>query len=64
VLTHEPLQSHIWGGKGVGSQGDGSAQLLARSQEDQQAVVEIVERDLGMACLTMTVPSRTNIGSQ
>jgi galactokinase len=62
VLNYEPLQSHTWGGKGVGSQGDGSAQLLARSAEDQQAVVEIVERDLGMTCLKVTFPSRTDPG--
>jgi galactokinase len=49
------LKPHIWGGKGVGSQGDGTAQLIARSSADQQAVVEIVERDLGMHCLTLTL---------
>ncbi|MGD8904337.1 MAG: GHMP kinase [Anaerolineae bacterium] len=64
VLTYEPLRKHIWGGKGVGSQGDGSAQLLARSPKDQQAAVEIIERDLGMACLKMTLPGRTSLGPQ
>jgi hypothetical protein len=53
VLNYESLQPHVWGGKGVGSQGDGTAQFLARSEDDQQTVVEIVERDLGMRCLTM-----------
>ena len=55
VLSYPPLQPHIWGGKGVGSQGDGTAQLLARSQADQQAVIEIIERDLEMPCLQLTV---------
>lgn len=55
VLSYEPLKPHIWGGKGVGSQGDGTAQFLARSEADQQAVVEIIERDLGMQCLTITL---------
>ncbi len=55
VLQYEPLQPHIWGGKGVGSQGDGTAQFLARSAEDQQAVIEIIERDLEMPCLTLTL---------
>ncbi|MFN2242977.1 MAG: sugar phosphate nucleotidyltransferase [Anaerolineae bacterium] len=55
VLGHEPLVPHIWEGKGVGSQGDGSAQFVARSAQDQQAVVEIVERDLGMPCLKVTM---------
>lgn len=55
VLSYPPLQPHIWGGKGVGSQGDGTAQLLARSQADQQAVIEIIERDLQMSCLQLTI---------
>lgn len=55
VLAYEPLKPHIWGGKGVGSQGDGTAQFLARSAADQQAVVEIIERDLGMECHTLTL---------
>jgi UTP-glucose-1-phosphate uridylyltransferase/mevalonate kinase len=55
ILSHAPLKPHIWGGKGVGSQGDGTAQLLARSASDQKAVVEIVERDLQMSCLPLTL---------
>jgi UTP-glucose-1-phosphate uridylyltransferase/mevalonate kinase len=55
VLSHEPLKSHIWGCKGVGSQGDGTAQFLARSETDQQAVIEIIERDLEMPCLALTI---------
>ncbi len=55
VLAHEPLGPHIWGGKGVGSQGDGSAQFVARSARDQQAVVEILERDLGLTGLSLTL---------
>jgi len=55
VLNYEPLNPHIWGGKGVGSQGDGTAQFIARSEADQQAVIEIIERDLGMPCLTLTM---------
>ncbi|HUV26312.1 MAG: sugar phosphate nucleotidyltransferase [Anaerolineales bacterium] len=55
VLEHEPLKPHIWGGKGVGSQGDGTAQFIARSLADQQAVIEILERDLGVECLELTL---------
>ncbi len=57
VLNYEPLQPHIWGGKGVGSQGDGTAQFICRSEADQQAVIEIIERDLGMECLKLTLSS-------
>jgi len=55
VLAHAPLQPHVFGGKGVGSQGDGSAQFIARSAADQQAVVEILDRDLGLSGLTLTL---------
>jgi UTP-glucose-1-phosphate uridylyltransferase/mevalonate kinase len=55
VLAYGPIQAHVFGGKGVGSQGDGSAQLVARSADDQRAVVEILEGDLGVSCLTLTL---------
>jgi len=55
LLDYEPLKPHIWGGKGVGSQGDGSAQFIARSQTDQQAVVEILHRDLGLSAYPLTL---------
>jgi UTP-glucose-1-phosphate uridylyltransferase/mevalonate kinase len=55
ILSYQPLKPHIWGGKGVGSQGDGTAQLIARSASDQKTVVEIVERDLKMSCLPLTL---------
>jgi UTP-glucose-1-phosphate uridylyltransferase/mevalonate kinase len=55
TLDYEPLKPHIWGGKGVGSQGDGTAQFIARSEADQKAVVHILERDLKMSCLPLTI---------
>jgi len=61
VLEYEPIQQHIWGGKGVGSQGDGTAQFLARSEADQQAVIDIIERELGMPCLKLTISSGTKV---
>lgn len=60
VINYEPLKPHIWGGKGVGSQGDGTAQFLARSQDDQQAIIQIIERDLKMPCMELTL----NVGSK
>jgi len=55
VLDQEGLRPHIWGGKGVGSQGDGTAQFITRSEADQKAVIEILERDFGMSCLTLSL---------
>ncbi|MGB7539279.1 MAG: sugar phosphate nucleotidyltransferase [Anaerolineales bacterium] len=59
TLAHKPFEQHIWGGKGVGSQGDGTAQFIARSEKDQQAVIEILARDLHLAGLALTMrPTR------
>lgn len=55
VLGHAPLAPHIWGGKGVGSQGDGTAQLVARSPADQEEAIRILQRDLGLTALTLTL---------
>jgi UTP-glucose-1-phosphate uridylyltransferase/mevalonate kinase len=55
ILKDERLEPYMVGGKGVGSQGDGSAQFLTRSQEDQQALIEIIERDFRMPCLKLTL---------
>ncbi len=48
TLRYPKLQPHIYGGKGVGSQGDGSALFIARSKEDQQTVAGILRDELGM----------------
>ena len=40
VLQDPNIQPWIWGGKGVGSHGDGSVQFLARSAEDQQQLID------------------------
>ncbi|MGD0174060.1 MAG: sugar phosphate nucleotidyltransferase, partial [Anaerolineales bacterium] len=55
ILSYPPLAPHIWGGKGVGSQGDGTAQFMARSAEDQQAVIGILEKDLHLSTLALTI---------
>ena len=57
VLNYEPIQPYILGGKGVGSQGDGSAQFIVKDRESQQKVIEIIERDLKMSCLKLVIES-------
>ncbi len=61
VLSHKSLQPYIWGGKGVGSQGDGTAQFLTRSAADQQTVIDILERDLHLSCLKLTLSSGSKV---
>lgn len=54
VLSHASIASLIYGGKGVGSQGDGSAQFVACDEVSQTKVCEILERELHVDCLKLT----------
>lgn len=56
LLSCKELQKHVWGGKGVGSQGDGTAQLVARSPQDRLAAIAIIERRFPkMKCFPLTI---------
>jgi UTP-glucose-1-phosphate uridylyltransferase/mevalonate kinase len=55
VLSYEPIQPYVLGGKGVGSQGDGSAQFIVKDELAQQRVIEILERDLKLTCLKLDI---------
>ena len=55
VLDYDPIQPYILGGKGVGSQGDGTAQFIVKDQESQAKAIEIIERDLKMSCLKLVI---------
>ena len=57
LLAYEPIQPYILGGKGVGSQGDGTAQFLVKDSAAQDAVIEIIERDLNMSCMKLNIES-------
>ena len=61
VLNYEPIQPYIWGGKGVGSQGDGSAQFIVKDEESQSRVIEIIERDLQMSCLKLVIEASRDV---
>ena len=55
VLAHPGLAPHVLGGKGVGSQGDGSVQFLARDEQSREAAITILAEELGLSCLRLTV---------
>ena len=54
VLQDPAIQPMVWGGKGVGSHGDGSVQFLARSEEDQQKLVTYLN-DKGLKAYSLTL---------
>jgi UTP-glucose-1-phosphate uridylyltransferase/mevalonate kinase len=57
LLVYEPIQPFVLGGKGVGSQGDGTAQFLVKDADAQHRVIEIIERDLKMPCMKLDIES-------
>ena len=54
VLQDPVIKPLVWGGKGVGSHGDGSVQFLARSEEAQQQVADYLNTH-GMKAYTLTL---------
>ena len=55
MLDYEPIQPYTFGGKGVGSQGDGSAQFIAKDKVSQQKIIDILQSELKMSCLKLTL---------
>ena len=55
AVLHDPqIQPLVWGGKGVGSHGDGSVQFLARSEAAQQQLVDYLNAQ-GLKAYSLTL---------
>jgi len=59
VLAHPAVAELGWGAKGVGSQGDGSAQIVCRGEAEQAALGERLAGTLGVRCLPLTLRPET-----
>ena len=60
VLAHPAARELAWGGKGVGSQGDGSAQFVCRGPAERDALAQRLAADGAVTCLPLTItPSPT-----
>lgn len=55
VLNDSKIQDWIYGAKGVGSQGDGTVQLLAKNKECQMKVVEYLNKERHMEAFAFTL---------
>lgn len=55
VLAHQAVRELAWGGKGVGSQGDGCAQIVTRGASQRDQLAERLESELGVRCLALTL---------
>lgn len=54
VLSDETIRSLTYGGKGVGSQGDGTVQFLAKNEDCRQKLISYLE-SMGMNAFSLTV---------
>ena len=62
ILNYQSIQPYILGGKGVGSQGDGTAQFIVKDEESQHKVIEIIERDFPqMQSLKLTLHAKRTV---
>jgi len=60
VLALHSIAEHVWGGKGVGSQGDGTAQFVARGAADRDAAMtKIADAFPQMQCFPLSIAPRT-----
>jgi len=60
VLAHPALRELAHGAKGVGSQGDGCAQIVTRGPEERTRLAARLERDLDVRCWPLT-PGATRV---
>ena len=56
VIGMPEIQDFVWGGKGVGSGGDGTAQLVCKSEQDQRKTKKILE-EKGYECFELNIKS-------
>lgn len=60
VLEDPEIKKLTYGAKGVGSQGDGSVQFLARNEESAYRLQEYLKKENGMPSFTLTIkPGQT-----
>ena len=59
ILSDETLKEWIYGAKGVGSQGDGTVQILAKNKKCQNNIVEYLNKEKNLNAFTLTLsPSK------
>lgn len=55
VLDDPQVRAMSWGGKGIGAQGDGSAQIVARHPEAQKVLIEHFSETYSMPAFNLTI---------
>ena len=61
VLDDPRVRELSYGGKGVGSQGDGAVQLLAKDKPCQEKLAKYLKHERNMDAYTLTLPPRYSV---
>lgn len=61
TLRDEYIRTLTYGGKGVGSQGDGTVQFLAKDADTQRELVRYLEQDKGMHAYPLTLKPKSAV---
>ncbi len=59
ILANRTVRSLTWGGKGVGSQGDGTAQFICRGPQEREELRAALETETGVECYFLTIEPNT-----
>lgn len=57
LLNDDLVRRHTWGGKGVGSQGDGAAQVVCRDADAQRELAQALPARAAVDCLPLILDS-------
>lgn len=60
LLKDDYVKSISLGGKGVGSQGDGSAQFIVENEQKQQELIDYIENELKLKAYSLKIKKNTN----
>lgn len=61
TLNDENIKKLTFGGKGVGSQGDGTVQFLAKNEESQKKLIEYLQTKKNMSAYSLTLRKKIGI---
>jgi UTP-glucose-1-phosphate uridylyltransferase/mevalonate kinase len=61
ILSDKNIEKWIYGGKGVGSQGDGTVQFIAKSADDAINLKQYLKNTLNLDCYSVSVPKTAAI---
>lgn len=63
VLAEPYVRKRIYGGKGVGSQGDGSVQMVAKSQQERNELADFLSKNYDCQCFMVDLGTELETAS-